>query len=153
MLCFKLENVWNVCISDEGPGPCRHKKLVSKRSYWIQIKVKGRQRALLVLYGKGSSTVLILVSPPPRTHTHTHTHRFWRLPSCLRSAHDYTWYVDTILNLIRLTGDYVSEEVWHRIVQVVINTQEVQGYAAKTCFEVSSVCVCVCTCVQLCIYP
>ena len=52
-----------------------------------------------------------------------------------------TW---THLNLIRLAGDYVSEEVWYRIVQVVINTQEVQGYAAKTCFEVSSVCVCVC---------
>ena len=63
-------------------------------------------------------------------------------------AHDYTWYVDTILNLIRLAGDYVSEEVWYRIVQVVINTQEVQGYAAKTCFEVmgSGVhCTCVCT--------
>ena len=51
-------------------------------------------------------------------------------------AVDYTWYVDTILNLIRLAGDYVSEEVWYRIVQVVINTQSVQGYAAKTCFEV-----------------
>ena len=57
-------------------------------------------------------------------------------------AHDYTWYVDTILNLIRLAGDYVSEEVWYRIIQVVINTQEVQGYAAKTCFEV-------CTCTML----
>jgi hypothetical protein len=64
-------------------------------------------------------------------------------------AHDYTLYVDTILNLIRLAGDYVSEEVWYRIVQVVINTQEVQGYAAKTCFEVreemvsKSICVCI----------
>ena len=62
-------------------------------------------------------------------------------------AHDYTWYVDTILNLIRLTGDYVSEEIWYRIVQVVINTQEVQGYAAKTCFEVRKKVVCVCVCV------
>lgn len=26
-------------------------------------------------------------------------------------AVDYTWYVDTILNLIRVAGDYVSEEV------------------------------------------
>ena len=26
-------------------------------------------------------------------------------------ALDYTWYVDTILNLIRVAGDYVSEEV------------------------------------------
>ena len=33
-------------------------------------------------------------------------------------------------------GDYVSEEVWYRVVQIVINRQEVQGYAAKTCFEV-----------------
>ena len=53
---------------------------------------------------------------------------------------DYTWYVDTILNLIRLAGDYVSEEVWYRIIQIVINRQDVQGYAAKTCFEV---CVCI----------
>lgn len=26
-------------------------------------------------------------------------------------ASDYTWYVDVILNLIRIAGDYVSEEV------------------------------------------
>ena len=29
-------------------------------------------------------------------------------------ATDYKWYVDVILNLIRLAGDYVSEEVWYR---------------------------------------
>ena len=62
-------------------------------------------------------------------------------------AEDYTWYVDTILNLIRLAGDYVSEEVWFRIIQIVINRQDVQGYAAKTCFEV---CVCVCVCLCIC---
>lgn len=50
-------------------------------------------------------------------------------------AVDYTWYVDTILSLIRLAGDYVSEEVWYRVVQIVINREDVQGYAAKTCFE------------------
>lgn len=51
-------------------------------------------------------------------------------------AVDYTWYVDTILNLIRVAGDYVSEEVWYRVVQIVINRDDVQGYAAKTVFEV-----------------
>lgn len=52
-------------------------------------------------------------------------------------ATDYTWYVDVILNLIRIAGDYVSEEVWYRVIQIVINREDVQGYAAKTVFEVS----------------
>jgi len=52
-------------------------------------------------------------------------------------ASDYTWYVDVILNLIRIAGDYVSEEVWYRVIQIVINREDVQGYAAKTVFEVS----------------
>ncbi|XP_058857880.1 AP-2 complex subunit alpha-2 isoform X2 [Acipenser ruthenus] len=50
-------------------------------------------------------------------------------------AVDYTWYVDTILNLIRIAGDYVSEEVWYRVIQIVINRDDVQGYSAKTVFE------------------
>lgn len=56
-------------------------------------------------------------------------------------AVDYTWYVDTILNLIRIAGDYVSEEVWYRVIQIVINRDDVQGYAAKTVFEVWPVCL------------
>lgn len=51
-------------------------------------------------------------------------------------APDSSWYVDTMLNLVRWAGDYVSEEVWHRVIQVIINRDDVQGYAAKTCFEV-----------------
>ncbi|CAL8243262.1 unnamed protein product [Lota lota] len=50
-------------------------------------------------------------------------------------AVDYTWYVDTILNLIRVAGDQVSEEVWYRVIQIVINRDDVQGYASKTVFE------------------
>lgn len=45
--------------------------------------------------------------------------------------------MDTILNLIRIAGDYVSEEVWYRVIQIVINRDDVQGYAAKTVFEVN----------------
>ncbi|XP_060694686.1 AP-2 complex subunit alpha-2-like isoform X1 [Hemiscyllium ocellatum] len=52
-----------------------------------------------------------------------------------RYAVDYTWYVDTILNLIRVAGDYVSEEVWYRVIQIVVSRDHVQGYAAKTVFE------------------
>lgn len=50
-------------------------------------------------------------------------------------AVDYSWYVDVILNLIRIAGDYVSEEVWFRVIQIVVNREDVQGYAAKTVFE------------------
>ncbi|XP_031568102.1 AP-2 complex subunit alpha-2-like [Actinia tenebrosa] len=50
-------------------------------------------------------------------------------------ATNYTWYVDTILTLIRIAGDYVSEEVWYRVIQIVINRDDIQGYAAKTVFE------------------
>lgn len=51
-------------------------------------------------------------------------------------AVDYTWYVDTILNLIRIAGDHVSEDVLYRVIQIVKNRDDVQGYAAKTVFEV-----------------
>lgn len=64
-------------------------------------------------------------------------------------AVDYTWYVDVILNLIRIAGDYVSEEVWYRVIQIVINRDDVQGYAAKTVFEVSQRILKNCKCLRL----
>jgi len=78
-------------------------------------------------------------------------------------ATDYTWYVDVILNLIRIAGDYVSEEVWYRVIQIVINRDDVQGYAAKTVFEVKYIffsfckiiltfCMCA-VCCRLCKHP
>jgi hypothetical protein len=42
-------------------------------------------------------------------------------------ATDYSWYVDVILNLIRMAGDHVSEEVWYRVIQIVVNREDVQG--------------------------
>lgn len=35
-----------------------------------------------------------------------------------RYATDLRWYVDTVLQLIQLAGDYVADDVWHRVVQV-----------------------------------
>eukprot|EP00297_Palpitomonas_bilix_P001830 CAMPEP_0113872814 /NCGR_PEP_ID=MMETSP0780_2-20120614/3424_1 /TAXON_ID=652834 /ORGANISM="Palpitomonas bilix" /LENGTH=977 /DNA_ID=CAMNT_0000858391 /DNA_START=45 /DNA_END=2974 /DNA_ORIENTATION=- /assembly_acc=CAM_ASM_000599 len=45
------------------------------------------------------------------------------------------WYVDVVLQLISLAGDYVSEEIWHRIVQIVTNEESVQAYAAETVYK------------------
>eukprot|EP00127_Corallochytrium_limacisporum_P005621 Clim_evm20s209 gene=Clim_evmTU20s209 len=50
-------------------------------------------------------------------------------------AEDYTWYVDTILRLIKIAGDHVSHEVWHRVVQIIINQKEIQGYATGMVFN------------------
>ncbi|CAF3456951.1 unnamed protein product [Rotaria sp. Silwood1] len=50
-------------------------------------------------------------------------------------AIDYKWYLDIMLKLIRIAGDFVSEEVWYRVIQVVVNRSDVQSYAAKIAFE------------------
>jgi len=50
-------------------------------------------------------------------------------------AEDYSWYVDVILQLISLAGDFVSDEIWFRVVQIVTNKEDIQEYAAKTVFE------------------
>ena len=38
-------------------------------------------------------------------------------------ATDYSWYMDTILTLIRIAGDYVSEEVCTGFVQILENLE------------------------------
>jgi len=52
-----------------------------------------------------------------------------------RHVSDYTWFVDIIIKLIRLAGDYVVDEVVYRVIQIIVNRQDVQDYAAKTVFE------------------
>jgi AP-2 complex subunit alpha len=36
-------------------------------------------------------------------------------------ASDYNWFVDVILKLIRIAGDYVADEVWYRVIQVCVS--------------------------------
>jgi len=49
-------------------------------------------------------------------------------------ATDLRWYVDTVLKLISISGDYVSDAIWHRVVQIVTNHPQgdLQAYAAAT---------------------
>jgi len=46
------------------------------------------------------------------------------------------WYVDVALELLEKAGDYVSEDVWHRVVQLVTNNPAMQEYAARNVVEV-----------------
>ena len=45
-----------------------------------------------------------------------------------RFAPDYKWYMDTILTLISSAGDHVSDEIWHRAVQIVTNNEDLQKF-------------------------
>ena len=40
-----------------------------------------------------------------------------------RFAPNLQWYVDTILQLIGLAGDFVSAQIWMRVVQIVTNEE------------------------------
>ncbi len=52
-----------------------------------------------------------------------------------RFAPDLNWYVDTILSLISLAGEHVADDVWHRLVQIVTNTETLQKYAASKAYH------------------
>ncbi|XP_010278259.1 PREDICTED: AP-2 complex subunit alpha-1-like isoform X2 [Nelumbo nucifera] len=45
-------------------------------------------------------------------------------------APDLSWYVDVILQLIDKAGDFVSDDIWYRVVQFVTNNDDLQPYAA-----------------------
>ncbi|WVZ55142.1 hypothetical protein U9M48_005842 [Paspalum notatum var. saurae] len=50
-------------------------------------------------------------------------------------APDLSWYVDVILQLIDKAGDFVSDDIWYRVVQFVTNNEDLQSYAAAKARE------------------
>ena len=52
-----------------------------------------------------------------------------------RFAPDLRWYVDTIMQLLSIAGDSVSDEIWHRVVQIVTNNEDLQKYAASRMYH------------------
>jgi len=44
---------------------------------------------------------------------------------------DLSWYVDTMVQIILMAGDYVTEPVWYRMVQIIFNNPAVHDYAAE----------------------
>jgi AP-2 complex subunit alpha len=49
-------------------------------------------------------------------------------------AKDLEWYVTTILQLISLAGDQISDDIWHRLIQIVTNNKDLQAFAAEKLF-------------------
>jgi AP-2 complex subunit alpha len=50
-------------------------------------------------------------------------------------ATEVKWYVDISLRLISMAGDHVSDEVWHRVIQIITNNEELQVYAVQTILQ------------------
>ncbi|CAN6452637.1 unnamed protein product [Victoria cruziana] len=50
-------------------------------------------------------------------------------------APDLLWYVDVILQLIDKAGDFVSDDIWYRVIQFVTNNDDLQPYAAAKARE------------------
>jgi len=40
-----------------------------------------------------------------------------------------------VLQLITLAGDFVTDDIWYRVVQIVTNNEDLQDYAAAACFR------------------
>ncbi|KAK7262216.1 hypothetical protein RJT34_29779 [Clitoria ternatea] len=50
-------------------------------------------------------------------------------------APDLSWYVDVILQLIDKAGEFISDDIWFRVVQFVTNNEDLQPYAAAKARE------------------
>ena len=48
---------------------------------------------------------------------------------------ELVWYIDTMVRMILLAGDFVAEAIWHRIVLIITNHPEVHEYAAEKLLE------------------
>ncbi|KAJ2695916.1 hypothetical protein H4218_004950 [Coemansia sp. IMI 209128] len=57
-------------------------------------------------------------------------------------ATEYSWYVDVMMRLVSLAGDHMGDEVWHRIVQVILGNEELQLYACKIALQTLKAPVC-----------
>ncbi|KAJ3123585.1 hypothetical protein HK100_011548 [Physocladia obscura] len=47
-------------------------------------------------------------------------------------AMEYSWYVDVVLQLITVAGEFVSDDIWFRVVQIITNNEVLQEYAVAT---------------------
>ena len=45
------------------------------------------------------------------------------------------WYVDIMLQLTAVSGDYISEQILDRIIRIIINNDSVQAFAAKASYK------------------
>ncbi|KAJ2496208.1 hypothetical protein GGH96_005994 [Coemansia sp. RSA 1972] len=57
-------------------------------------------------------------------------------------ATEYAWYIDVMMRLVALAGEHLGDEVWHRIVQVILGNEELQLYACTIALQALRAPVC-----------
>lgn len=48
-----------------------------------------------------------------------------------RFAPDVKWYVDVAMDLIAKAGEFASDDIWQRVIQLVTNNESMRDYAAN----------------------
>ena len=68
----------------------------------------------------------------------SHPHTFQVLKIAILSekfAIEFSWYVDVIMNIIQQAGDFVSDDVYYRVVQIITNNEDIQRHSADIVFK------------------
>ena len=52
-----------------------------------------------------------------------------------RFSTNYKDYVDVIVKLIALAGDFVGDDIWFRVIKIITNHEEIQEYSASVVFN------------------
>ncbi|KAJ1674022.1 hypothetical protein EV182_004124, partial [Spiromyces aspiralis] len=69
-----------------------------------------------------------------------------------RYATEYSWYVDVMMRLIATAGSHMGDEVWYRVVQVVLGNEDLQAYAVSVALQTLKAPVCHDNAFKVCAY-
>ncbi|KAK6097766.1 hypothetical protein MT418_001858 [Batrachochytrium dendrobatidis] len=50
-------------------------------------------------------------------------------------ATEYTWYIDVIMSLMTTSGDHIGDAIWHRVVHITTNNEDLREYATYTTLQ------------------
>jgi len=111
------------------------------KSALVESDISIRKRALDVLYQMCDQNNVQNVVKTMMDHLQTESYEF-RGELVLRIAilaerygPTFRYYIDVILKVISLAGDFVSDDIWYRAVQIITNKEALQDYAATTCYK------------------
>ncbi|EEB06129.1 AP-2 adaptor complex subunit Alp3 [Schizosaccharomyces japonicus yFS275] len=117
----------------------KHKDLILSSLKYKDVSM--RKKSLDLLYAmcdSENSKVIIsdLLQTFPYLDTTTREDMVLKI-SVLTETHskDSKWYVDVNLQLLRLGGDSVSDEVWKRLIVIIMQRPEIQKYAVTSLFK------------------